>query len=103
MGKYTVTISKRANAMLIDHTRFLANVSVSAAQKLVSEFENILDILEDNPFQFPIETEYDFLPGEYRKALFGKRYKALFMVEDHTVYMDAVLDCRQDNTKNLSE
>lgn len=87
--------------MLVRHTRFLANVSVTAAKGLAKEFEEVLDALEDNPFQFPVETDYDLPPGQYRKALFCKRYKALFAVEDKTVYLDTVLDCRQNNAKNL--
>lgn len=101
MGKYTVIVSRRADAMLVGHTRFLANVSVPAAKGLAAEFGKVLDSLEDNPFQFPAETDYELPPGKYRKALFGKRYKALFTVEGEAVYLDAVLDCRQDNTKNL--
>ena len=99
MGKYTVTVSRRADAMLIRHTRFLANVSVPAARGLATEFEKVLDVLEDNPFQFPVETEYELPPGQFRKALFCKRYKAIFYVEDNNVFLDAVLDCRQDNSK----
>ena len=34
--------------------------------------------------------------GQYRKAIFAKWYKALFMVEDQTVYLDAVVDGRMD-------
>ncbi len=101
MGNYTVIVSRRADAMLISHARFLANVSVPAAKELVQEFEKILDSLEENPFQFPVETDYELPPGQFRKALFYKRYKALFSVEDNTVYLDAVLDCRQDNAKYL--
>lgn len=59
MGKYTVTVSRRADAMLIRHARFLANVSVPASKELVKDFSKVLDALEDNPFQFPVETEYD--------------------------------------------
>jgi len=67
---------------------------------MTDEFSKILDALEQNPFQFPQETEYD-LPGEtYRKALFSKWYKAIFSVSEDTVYLDAVLDCRQDNAKH---
>lgn len=99
MSRYTVIVSRRADAMLISHVRFLANVSVPASKGLVKEFEKILDALEDNPFQFPAETEYELPPGLYRKALFCKRYKALFTVEEQIVYLDAVLDCRQDNSK----
>lgn len=102
MGKYTVIISRRADAMLVSHARFLANVSVPAAKTLVQEFEKTLDALEENPFQFPPETDYDLPPEQYRKALFYKRYKALFTVDEETVYLDAVLDCRQDNQKYWS-
>lgn len=101
MGKYTVIVSSRADAMLVRHARFLANVSVPAAKGLVKEFEQVLDVLEDNPFQFSVETDYDLPPEQYRKALFCKRYKALFAIEGETVYLDTVLDCRQDNAKNL--
>ena len=101
MDKYTVIVSQRADAMLVRHTRFLANVSISAAKGLVAEFGEVLDSLEENPFQFPVDTDYGLPEGTYRKALFGKRYKALFTVEGETVYLDAVLDCRQGNSKNL--
>ena len=84
---------------MVSHARFLANVSVPAAKTLVQEFEKTLDALEENPFQFPPETDYELPPELYRKALFYKRYKALFTVDGGTVYLDAVLDCRQDNQK----
>lgn len=102
MGNYTVTVSRRADAMLVRHARFLANVSVPAAKGLTKDFSKVLDALEDNPFQFPVETEYELPPGQYRKALFCKRYKTLFTVEGKDVYLDAVLDCRQDNSKYLT-
>lgn len=102
MGKYTVIVSRRADAMLVRHAQFLANVSVPAAKGLAVDFGKILDALEENPFQFPVETEYELPPGQFRKALFCKRYKALFCVEGENVYLDAVLDCRQDNSKYLN-
>ena len=62
------------------------------------EFEKILDTLETSPLQFPIEEDYNLPKGIYRKALFCKWYKALFMVQDQRVYLDVVLDCRQENS-----
>lgn len=88
--------------MLVRHARFLANVSVPAAKGLTKDYSEVLDALEDNPYQFPLETEEELPPGQYRKALFYKRYKALFTVEGKNVYVDAVLDCRQDNAKYLA-
>ena len=84
--------------MLIRHARFLAQVRVSAARRMAAEFEKVLDTLEQNPFQFPMETDYNLPDGAYRKALFSKWYKVIFSVSGDTVYLDAVLDCRQDNT-----
>lgn len=97
MSKYTVVVSKRADEMLIRHARFLAQVRVSAARRMTAEFEKVLDTLEENPFQFPVETDYNLPDGAYQKALFSKWYKVIFSVSDDTVYLDAVLDCRQDN------
>ena len=66
MGRYTVIVSRRADAMLVRHTRFLANVSVPAAKGLIKDFEKVLDALEDNPLQFPAEPDYVLHPGQYR-------------------------------------
>ena len=74
MDRYSVIVSQRADEMLVKHARFLAQVSVSAATRMADEFEQILDTLERNPFQFPIEDACD-IPQGFRKALFCKRYK----------------------------
>ena len=82
--------------MLIQHTRFLAQVSVPAAERMVSEFELVLDSLEKNPSQYPVDEDYNLPRGMYRKALFCKWYKVLFSVSGTKVFLDAVIDCRQD-------
>jgi len=35
-------------------------------------------------------------PGKYRKLLVAKGYLMVYQVREKTVYVDAVLDCRQD-------
>ena len=97
MSRYTVIVSRRTDEMLIRHARFLAQVRVSAARRMTSEFADVLDELEQNPYQFPAELDYNLPGGAYRKALFSKWYKAIFSVAENTAYLDAVLDCRQDN------
>lgn len=99
MGEYTVIVSRRADQMLVTHARFLAQVSPQAARRMTAEFSTILDDLERNPFQFPTEEDYNLPKDLYRKALFARWYKALFSVNGNEVYLDAVLDCRQDNEK----
>lgn len=96
MSKYEVIVSRCADEMLIRHASFLARVSVPAAEKMVSEFELILDSLEENPYQHPVDNDCNLPKGVYRKALFCKWYKVLFIVNDSKVFLDAVIDCRQD-------
>ena len=98
--QYTVIFASRVDAQLLKHVEFLARVSIPAAKAFRSEFAEILTQLEENPFLFPPETDPNLPAGLYRKALFAKRYKALFSVDGTNVYLDAVVDCRQD-TKEL--
>ena len=98
--RYEVIVSSQAQQMLASHIAFLARVSIKAARRLRDEYAGVLDDLEENPYMFPPAEEPN-LPDEYRKALFGKRYQAVFCVDGQTVYLDAVLDCRKDNSAIL--
>ena len=95
MVKYTVIIASRVDKQLLRHIEFLANVSIEAARSLRVEYVKVLDRLEDNPYQFPLETDPVLRDSGYHKAIFYKRYKAVFLIEDNIVYLDAVADCRQ--------
>lgn len=97
MEKYQIILASRVETQLLQHMEFLARVSLPAAKRFRAEYAEILDRLEDNPYQFPPETDLSLPAGLYRKALFAKRYKALFSVDGHAVYLDAVVDCRQQN------
>ena len=99
-SKYNVSIAWRADKMLLSHTEFLARVSPTAARRLLADFKKVTKQLEDNPLAFPFADELDAAgipPETYRKCMFDKRYKALYLVEDTNVYVDAIIDCRQEN------
>jgi plasmid stabilization system protein ParE len=86
--------------MMAQHADFLAQVSIEAADRLLSQFEKIADRIADNPLQFPIADELDFPdiePGACRKCLFEGRYKALFQLEDKEAVIIAVIDSRMGN------
>jgi len=98
--KYNVTLAERADKMLLMHTEFLAKVSPSAARRLISEFKKVKQNLSNDPMQFPFADDID-VPGitlkTYRKCIFYGRYKALFVVKDSDVFIDTIIDCRQEN------
>jgi len=94
--KFDVIVSKRATQMLVDSAAFLAKVSVSAAEKLVADFEKTINSLEYLPRRCSV-FKADYIPkNSYRYIIFGKRYCALFQIKDNIVYVDYVIDCRED-------
>ena len=69
-------------------------VNGEAAKQFLIEYETILSRLEENPLQFQIDTSFDNQDG-YRRAVFSKWYKCLFVIDDTVVYIDSIVDCRQ--------
>lgn len=96
MRSYKIKVHPRVNGQLERHSEFIARVSRSAAVQFRSEFKKVMIRLAENPYQFPPYDLPDLPDGPYRKALFGKWYKAIFYVEEDTVYLDAVIDGRQE-------
>ncbi|MBR1497457.1 MAG: type II toxin-antitoxin system RelE/ParE family toxin [Oscillospiraceae bacterium] len=102
MKRYKVVLHPRVSRQLALHAAYIARVSKSAAIRFRREFEEIIRRMEVNPMLFP---PYDTAPPRketYRKALFAVWYKAIFSVEDNTVYIDAVIDGRRDREDNLT-
>lgn len=94
--KYTVIISDEATQMLVSHSRFLAQVSEKAALDLIAEFSEKVKSLEEFPERNPWLSD-PFIPdGKYRKLLMGKCYLLIYQVKGDVVYVDYVVDCRQD-------
>lgn len=94
--RYRVIISSEAAQMLVSHAAFLANVSEEAAERLIQAFETAAHSLEDMPTRCPW-LRGRFIPGNtYRYLVFEKRFMLLYQIKDQTVYVDYVVDCRQD-------
>ena len=96
MEQFKVILATRAKSQLLSHVSFLSRVSHPAAKRLRDSFGTIKSRLEDNPFQFPLDPVFAQLKLPYRSALFEGRYKVLFTVEDRNVFIDSVVDCRQN-------
>ena len=99
MGNYKVIVSSRVDRQLLTHVEFITRVSIPAARRFRNEYARILDDLEENPLQFPLDSDPNLPENIYHKAVFAKRYKALFMIDanNQIVYLDAVVDCLQSS------
>lgn len=94
--QYKVLVSDRARQMLAGHVRFLAQKSPAAARKIKNDLMDAIRSLHQMPDQFPFLTA-EFIPlNKYHKMFVGKWYLILYQIKDHTVYVDYIVDCRQD-------
>jgi len=95
---YVVKVTETAWEMLLSHARFLANVSVSAAERLIDTFASAMDSLAEMPDRNPWLEQDDIPLKKYRKLLFSKHYLAVYEIKSEVVYVTAAVDCRQDYT-----
>lgn len=93
---FEVIISERAANMLIEHMRFVAQVSPEAADKLRSEILVASRSLQLLPERFPILSDQVLPINKYRKMMINKRYCFVYQIKEQTVHIDFILDCRQD-------
>lgn len=94
--KYEVIVSDRAKRMLASHLRFLAQVNRGAAAAKKAELMEAMRSLEYMPQRFPFFQEAYIPTNRYHKMFVAKWYLILYQIQDDTVFIDYILDCRQD-------
>ena len=82
--KYKVIVSDRAKQMLGVHIRFLAQVDKDAARNKKKELMEAMRSLAYSPC------------NKYHKMFVKNWYLILYQIEDDTVYVDYILDCRKE-------
>ena len=94
--KYQVIISDRAKEMLGMHLRFLAQVNRPASAKLKDRCVEELRSLQEMPQRYPFFNENYMPANKYHKLYVENWYLVLYQIKDDTVYVDWIVDCRQD-------
>ncbi len=94
--QYKVIVSDRSRQMLASHVRFLAQKNPTAARRIKKDLLDAIRSLATMAERFPF-LETDFIPpNKYRKMFVEKWYLILYQIKDQTVYVDYIVDCRQD-------
>ncbi len=94
--KYKVIVSDKAKRMLGTHIRFMAQANKEAAAAKKKEIMSALCSLSQMPQRFPFFEEMYITPNKYHKMFIEKWYLVLYQIQDDTVYVDYILDCRKD-------
>ena len=95
MRKYRVLVSGEARRMLTEHVFFLARVNPEAAKKLQARIMEAIRSPETMPERYPY-LDPDDRRSPYRKMVVPNQYLVIYMVQDDTVFVEYVLDGRQD-------
>ena len=95
-SKYKVIVSDRAKRMLGTHIRFMAQVNKEAAAAKKKEIMVAMRSLKQMPQRFPYFEELYITPNKYHKMFIEKCYLVLYQIQDDTVYVEYILDCRKD-------
>lgn len=80
----------------MQHTRFLAQVSPQAADKLRMDIIEAAKSLQEFPERGSWLVDSALPANVYRKLLVDKRYLLIYKIKDDTVYIDYMIDCRQE-------
>jgi plasmid stabilization system protein ParE len=96
MARYKVIVADRARNMLGAHIKFMVQVSPPAAREAKKRLLVAIRSLDKMPERFPF-LDVDFVPrNKYRKMFVENWYLVLYQIKDNTVYVDYIVDCRQD-------
>jgi plasmid stabilization system protein ParE len=96
MLQYKLIISDRSRRMLAGHVRFMAQINPSAPRKVKNELMDAIRSLKEIPERFPFLVAEFIPPNKYHKMFVEKWYLILYQIKDQTVYVDYIVDCRQD-------
>ena len=94
--EYRVTVSARAARQLVAHAAFLARVNREAAERLTAAFEEAAQSLKTMPHRGAWLRGEGLPEGKYRSLLFAGHYLLLYQVRGENVFVEIVVDTRQD-------
>ena len=78
------------------HIAFLANISKNAAKKLKEELMKSIRSLVTMPARYGFINDEYITPNKYHKIIVSSRYLLIYQIKDNTVYVEFIVDCRQD-------
>jgi len=82
--------------MLAGHVQFLAEKSPEAARKTKNELLQAIRSLTQMPERYPFLNVEFIPPNKYHKMFVEKWYLVLYQIQDEAVYVEQIVDCRQD-------
>jgi len=98
---FKVIVDPVASDRMGEHFEFLARVSKVGAERLLEELVRDMRSLEHMPYRNPIYGRPYLENGKYRYMMSSDRYRIVYQIEEGTVFVEDIQDCRQSGDNNL--
>ncbi|NDV96638.1 type II toxin-antitoxin system RelE/ParE family toxin [Dysgonomonas sp. 521] len=92
--------TKRAVTHLEDIHSFYKEKSLEAANRIYNDLIDSVEPLKDFPYIAQKERALKHLKKEYRALVVRKTFKIIYYKKQTSIYVVAVLDCRQNPKTN---
>lgn len=93
---YNIILSRKAKRMLEEHIAFIKKVDYEAAVKTKELLVKSISSLKEMPHRCLFFNEEYIVKNKYRKLVVNSRYIVLFQIKDKTVFVDYIIDTRQN-------
>lgn len=94
--QYKIIVSDKARGALGEIIAYIASDSVKNAVNVKTAVIEAIRSLSALPERSPF-LDGEFIPyNKYRKMVVFKRFLIIYQIQDKTVYVDYVVDCKQD-------
>ena len=87
-----IHISEKAKNDLLFYSSYKRKFSKSNSQKFLNDFNSSIELLKLFPYMYPKA----YFNSNYRKILFNKKYLILYLIENNTIYIDSIVNCKQN-------
>lgn len=77
--------------------------STKAAYKIYNEILDAAESLADFPQMASIELDLSEVGEEYRSLIVRKYFKLIYFIEEESIFIAAVWDCRQNPQTNIKK
>ena len=98
MPQYSVIVAESAKTMLGVHIKFIAQINLPAAKATKQKLLTAIRSLKDMPDRFPFFDNECIPRNKYHKMFVENWYLILYQIKDRNVFVDYIIDCRQDNS-----
>ena len=96
MLRYKVEVADRAKVMLGAHMKFLAQSNPPAARAMKDKIVAAIRSLSEMPERCPFFNGEFVTYNKHHKIIVDSRYLILYQIKDATVFVDYIIDGRQD-------